>query len=387
MMLAPSHCDAVSRELECVLASALFARSEQLSRLLRFVVERSLQGHNGDLKESIIAIEVFGRSPDYDPRRDPIVRTEARRLRTRLAEYYRGEGRADPWVILLPVGGYVPEFRNAETAPQPPPSGPCVPNMPPARSRESKAQPFFVLAAVVASLGCFGWWWLQARDAPIRIAVLPLDNLNHAPSDDYFSDGLTDEIIRNLAIVDGLAVRSQTSSFAFKGKPHNIRDTARQLDSEYIVEGSVLRAGGRLRIDVQLVRARDDSTVWAQRYDRVLTDVFAIQDEISRGIVNSLRLELGRGRRRYETSVEAYDLYLRARAVVVQYGFAGYEKSVPIYEQAIAKDSFLCTGLCRSRRRRVSSVKSAPVRFPRCAPEIESRCGDGHQVGSSFGGG
>ena len=151
--------------------------------------------------------------------------------------------------------------------------------------------------------------------------------------------GSADEIIRNLAIIDGLAVRSQTSSFAFKGKPRNIRDAARQLDAEYIVEGSVLRDGGHLRIDVQLVRARDDSPVWAQRYDRVLTDVFAVQDEISRGIVNSFRLKLGRGRRRYETSVEAYDVYLRARAMVVQFGFAGYEKSVPIYEQAIAKDS------------------------------------------------
>jgi adenylate cyclase len=339
IMLAPPYCDAVSRELERVLASSLFGRSEQLSRLLRFIVERSLHGREGELKESVIAVEVFGRSPDYDPRRDPIVRTEARRLRTRLAEYYRDEGRTDPWVILLPKGGYVPVFRNAETEPQPLVSVPSVPSVLHARPRRSNLWAFLVLVAVAVSLGSSAWWWLQGR-APIRIAVLPLDNLNHASSDDYFSDGLTDEIIRNLAIIDGLAVRSQTSSFAFKGKPHNIRDTARQLDAEYILEGSVLRAGGHLRIDVQLVRACDDSPVWSQRYDRVLTDVFVIQDEISRGIVNSLRVELGRGRRRYETSIEAYDLYLRARSMVVQYGFAGHEKSVPIYEQTIAKDPY-----------------------------------------------
>ena len=86
------------------------------------------------------------------------------------------------------------------------------------------------------------------------------------------------------------------------------------LQADYILEGSVLRAGQQLRIDVQLVRVRDDFPLWSGRFDRELTDVFAIQDEISRGIVNNLRLKLGRGRRRYETSVEAYDLYLRARA-------------------------------------------------------------------------
>ena len=339
MMLAQPHCDAVIRELEHMLASSRFARSEQLSRLLRFVVERTLEGHSEELKESVIAVEVFGRSPDYDPRRDPIVRTEARRLRTRLDEYYRDEGSTDPWMILLPKGGYVPVFQNAGPAPQTPVSAPGVPAVSSYRPHRSSLRALFVLTAVVASVACSTWWWVQRRTAPIAIAVLPLDNLNRASADDYFSDGLTDEIIRNLAIIDGLAVRSQTSSFAFKGKLRKIRDDARQLDAEYIVEGSVLRDGGRLRIDVQLVRARDDSPVWVQRYDRVLTDVFAVQDEISRGIVNSLRLKLGRGRRRYETSVEAYDVYLRARAMVVQFGFAGYAKSVPIYEQAIAKDS------------------------------------------------
>src|SRR5207248_5594943 len=119
----------------------------------------------------------------------------------------------------------------------------------------------------------------------------------------------------NLSIIDGLAVRSQTSSFVFKGKPLNVREAGRQLQADYILEGSVLRDGQQLRINAQLVRVRDDFPLWSGKYDRELTDVFAIQEEISRGIVNSLRLKLGRGRRRYETSVEAYDLYLRARAL------------------------------------------------------------------------
>ena len=157
-----------------------------------------------------------------------------------------------------------------------------------------------------------------------------MTNLSEDPANDYFADGLTDEIIRNLSIIDGLAVRSQTSSFAFKGKPQNIRDAGKQLDAEYILEGSVLRSGQQLRINAQLVRVRDDFPLWSGKYDRELTDVFAIQDEISRGIVNSLRLKLGRGRRRYETSAEAYDLYLRARALQIQRGLRATTKvSVP----------------------------------------------------------
>ena len=99
-----------------------------------------------------------------------------------------------------------------------------------------------------------------------------------------------------------------------KGKPLNVRDAGKQLDAEYILEGSVLRSGHQLRINTQRVRVRDDFPLWSEKYDRQLTDVFAIQDEISRAVVNSLRLNLKLGRRRYETSAEAYDLYLRARA-------------------------------------------------------------------------
>src|SRR5262249_28160466 len=139
---------------------------------------------------------------------------------------------------------------------------------------------------------------------------------------------------------EGLAVRSQTSSFAFKGKPPNVREAGKQLGADYILEGSVLRAGQQLRINAQLVRVRDDLPLWSGRFDRKLTDIFAIQDEIARGIVNSLRLKLGRGRRRYETSGEAYDLYLRARALGGggRFGHAGFRRSVPVFEQAIAKD-------------------------------------------------
>ena len=294
-------------------------------------MERCLDGHGEELKESVIAIEVFGRRPDYNPRHDPIVRTEARRLRARLSDYYLSEGKSDALVIELPKGGYVPRFRETGIASEAGVKAAFRPGW-------SKLWAACALAGLAAAAGTIAWWRLPRQSAPIPVAVLPLENLNHAAGDDYFSDGLTGEIIRNLAIIDGLAVRSQTSSFAFKGRPGNLRDAAKQLQADYLLEGSVLRAGQRLRINVQLVRALDDSPLWTERYDRVITDVFAIQDEISRAIVNCLRLKLGRGRRRYETSVEAYDLYLRARSLPLEHGFAGHNESVPVYEAAIAKD-------------------------------------------------
>lgn len=330
-----SDAQAVRRQLDRVLESPGFSRNERLPGFLRFVVEGHLDGKDHELKESVIAITVFGRRPDFDSRLDPVVRTEAVRLRARLNEYYIKEGSADALVIELPKGGYVPRFREVEeerqvTAPNPEES--------PARFGTL----FWValgLAGLVIGLAVVGWWWSQRRSAPIAIAVLPLENTGHDPANDYFADGLSDELIRNLSIIDGLSVRSRTSSFALKGKPHNIRDAGQQLHADYILEGSVLRAGQQLRIDVQLVRVRDDFPLWSGRFDRDVTDVFVIQDEISVGIVNNLRLKLGRGRRRYETSIEAYDLYLRARTMPNQRGRPWAREAAGIYQQVIAKDA------------------------------------------------
>src|SRR6185369_971129 len=117
MALLGSQAEAARRELEKVLASPGFARNERLSRFLRYVVEGHLAGKDLELKESVIAVEVFGRRPDFDSRLDPVVRTEAVRLRSRLSDYYLRDGRADPLVIELPKGGYIPRFREAAVEP------------------------------------------------------------------------------------------------------------------------------------------------------------------------------------------------------------------------------------------------------------------------------
>jgi TolB-like protein/Flp pilus assembly protein TadD len=302
-----------------VLSSSGFRQNERLSAFLRFLVERHLEGKDAELKESVIAVNVFGRKPDYDPKLDSIVRTEAIRLRAKLLDYYTGEGATDPVVIEVPKGGYRPAFRFTSS------------------KRRHAARWIALIAALVLIAAGLAWRSVQARFTPIRIAVLPLENVSHDPANEYFADALTDEIISNLSIIDGLSVRSRTSSFAFKGKPRNIRDAAKQLDVAYILEGSVLRAPDQVRINAQLVRVEDDSTVWSRTFDRPISDVLAIQDEISRGIVNSLRLQLGRGRRKYEISVEAYDLYLRGRALASNASPVVHD-SIPYFEQATAKD-------------------------------------------------
>jgi len=331
MPTAGSDVEAARRQVERVLASPGFCRNERLSRFLRFVVEQHLAGRDAEIKESLIAVEVLGRSPDHDPKQDSIVRTEAARLRARLSDYYLGEGKGDPLVIELPKGGYVPVIRGEsetiESAPAP-------------ESAKSARRRRWVVAAVaclVLVLAAAGWWLLNRQTAPIPIAVLPLLNLNQDSANDYFADGLTSEIIRNLTIIEGLAVRSESSSFALKGKPQNVRDAGKQLEADYLVEGSVLRSGQQLRINVELIRARDDFPMWSGRYDRELADIFSIQDEISRAIVNNLRLKLGSGRRRYETSTEAYDLYLRGRALQIERPGEPTPR-IPVFEQAIAKD-------------------------------------------------
>ena len=331
--MAPVGIDAplIRRALAQVLASALFSRNERQTRFLKFLVERHLEGQDHELKESVIAVEVFDRRPDYDPKLDAIVRTEAVRLRTRLDKYYSGEGRLDPIVIELPKGRYIPAFRRR---PEPQPA-----SEPDRRAIWWTTGMLLVLAS--AAVGG-AWWWTARETTPPTVAVLPLDNLSDDSATDYVADGLTDEIIRNLSLVEGLTVRSRTSSFALKGKRLSVTDAGRQLAADYLVEGSVLRAGDKLRVNVVLIRVRDDLPLWSNRFDRELTDSVAIQDEISRGIVDSLRLKLGPGRRRYEADLEAYDLYLRGRQTMA--GFPAVNAptakiAVGYFEQAIAKDA------------------------------------------------
>ncbi len=173
-----------------------------------------------------------------------------------------------------------------------------------------------------------------------RLVILPFENLGPA-EDEYFSDGLAEDIIDALAQVPGLRVMARTSAFSFRGKEQDVRKIGTELNVEHILEGSVRRVGSRIRVTAQLVDASDGYHLWSQRFDRVMTDVFAIQDEISRAIVEKLRVRLSAGGplvKRYTENLAAYDLCLKARSHLLKMTLQGREAGRQYCEQAIALD-------------------------------------------------
>ena len=180
-----------------------------------------------------------------------------------------------------------------------------------------------------------------AIDRQPSVAVLPFVNMSADPDNEYFSDGLAEEIINELAHVPGLKVIARTSAFAFKGKHEDVRRIAEALDVTNILEGSVRRAGHRIRVNAQLVAATDGSHLWSERYDRELADVFAIQDEIARAIVRALQMTLpGRpaAQGRYVPSMPAYEAYLKALHHANKLTPDGLARQREHLEQAISLD-------------------------------------------------
>jgi len=173
------------------------------------------------------------------------------------------------------------------------------------------------------------------------IAVLPFENQG-GPDDEYFADGVTDEILNALGQVEGLRVAARTSCFAFKGRREDLRLVGEKLDVATVLEGTVRRAGSRLRITTQMVNVADGYQLWSERYDREMTDVFAVQDEIAAAITGRLRgamqTEASRGRMRSGTkSIEAFELLLRGRAFQWKRG-RFMSQAIACFEQAIALD-------------------------------------------------
>jgi serine/threonine-protein kinase len=173
------------------------------------------------------------------------------------------------------------------------------------------------------------------------VAVLPFDNLS-GPDDEYFADGVTDEILSRLAQLEGLRVAARTSCFAFKGRREDLRGIGEKLDVATVLEGSVRRSGAKLRITAQLVNVADGHALWSERYDREMTDVFEVQDEIANAIATRLRgalkAEADRGRTpRGTQNIEAYELLLKGRALVARRG-RHLTQAIESFERAIALD-------------------------------------------------
>jgi adenylate cyclase len=181
------------------------------------------------------------------------------------------------------------------------------------------------------------------EEADRSIAVLPFVNMSGDAENEYFSDGIAEEILNLLVKLPQLKVASRTSSFVFKGKEANIRTVANELGVATVLEGSVRQAGGRVRITAQLIDAASDSHLWSETYDRELKDVFAIQDDIAKSIVDALQMTLTPKERRSiqfvaTSDAKAYDYYLRGRSYMYSMARRDYEHAIRMYEQAIELD-------------------------------------------------
>ena len=293
---------AARQELDRVLASATFRQVDRLKRFLRFVALEALQGRGDQLKEYVIGVQVFDKSASFDPRADPIVRVQARRLRTRLARYYREEGADATVVVDLPKGGYAPIFRIREAA-----SG-----------RRS-------LGATLAGQN--------------TITVLPFADLSPARDLDYFCEGLRQETIHRLARLDALRVLTTAAGEAGPAAPGDGYPTPAALQ----VTGSVRKAGDRLRTTVHLVDSATASYLWSESIDADADEVFAAQDAVADAVVRKLEprlLDAGqrRGSRRAAENLAARNLYVQGRYHLSQRTDEGLHKALEFFEKAIVED-------------------------------------------------
>ncbi len=298
---------AVRSELARISQSRAFAQSARLLAFLRFTVEECLAGRGADLKEYVVGVEVYGRDSSYNPKVDSIVRTEASRLRAKLSEYYAGDGKQNPIRIVYPKGSYTPsvEGRPAEAA------------------------------------------------APAEtIAVLPFVNSSGNAEDEYFTDGLTDELIAALGSIRNLRVIARSSVFHFKGKAVDVRDIAERLKAAWLVEGTVRHFQGRWRVTAQLVDPKTGCHAWSQTFERELTDVFAVQDQIARAIAGNLLREIaGIPQPAKPADPEAHRLYLKGRYCFHKWTVDDVNKSFEWFEQAVARDpgyALAWTGIANS---------------------------------------
>jgi len=180
---------------------------------------------------------------------------------------------------------------------------------------------------------------VKVESAERRVAVLPFVNMSSDVEQEYFSDGLSEELLNLLARIPKLRVTSRSSAFAFKGKNLQISEIARQLNVAHVLEGSVRKSGNRLRIKAQLTEARSDTHLWSETYDRTLDDIFAVQDEIAAAVVAQLKaVLLGALPKVRETNPEAYALFLQAREVFRQGTAASTDQAIALYEQVLAID-------------------------------------------------
>jgi len=235
----------IAAQLDRILASNAFCRKDRLKRFLAFIVNESMAGRGTELKETVIALEVFDKGPEFDPGRDTTVRGQARRLRSQLACYYREQGQTDELVITLPKGRYVPTFSFSRGMVRQQASGSTL-----------------------------------AR--PRTILLIPFLDQSAAGNQRYFCDGLNHEIIHNLTGLESIKVVA--SSLPKNDNEWNLREVTANANADMIVTGSVRDEGSQLRIIVDLVDAISELYMWSIAFDRKMENILSVQQEIAREV-------------------------------------------------------------------------------------------------------
>ena len=356
--------------LHQVLESHSFAGSKRTQDFLRLIVTHALQGDLDSLRERMIGAEMFGRPVSYDTGSDSVVRVRASEARKKLAQFYGTEcsGQPQPIRIELPSGSYVPRFHfgpdpqpvdaSADTAapaapqvtaPEPPQTLPPAEPVASAASGPRRRPTLRIgLAAAVALLAAAGYFaftrWQQdraARQGIRSIAILPLENLSGDPAQDYFADGMTEELINDLGQVSTVRVTSLTSSMSYKGTKKKLPEIAHELSVEGVVEGGVVRDGNEVRISAQLIDAISDRPIWAKTYVRDLKSAVAWQGEVAQAIAEEIRTKItpqeqARLTRNRSVDPAAQDLYLHG---ILLRSSGACPSAVAFFNKAIALDA------------------------------------------------
>jgi TolB-like protein/Tfp pilus assembly protein PilF len=370
--LASFSTEEIRLQVNRILASQNFRNCPHLKSFLTFVVDQTLDGHHDDIKEYSLGVAVFQRGESFDPKVDPIVRVQARNLRSRLRDYYEKDGHLDPIHIEFPKGGYAPRFTagigndKGPSLPHPAVVGEDAPLLIPALpapqvtpQRTMFKRPLSlstwkligVLATLVALLSIPFVWLSRWKGTHITnapsIVVLPLLNGGGDQEGEIFSDGLTEELIDSLGRIPGLHVVARTSAYQFKGKSIDIREIGKELNARTVLEGSVRKSGHGLRVSVQLDDATTGYRIWSGSYDRDLKDSLLIQREISQAITGALKVELSNrgpsGRPNSPANYEglnpdSYRDYLKARYYNTRLTAEDKRTATTYFERAIAED-------------------------------------------------
>ena len=277
----------VYSQVERILASRTLAGSDQLKRLLRLVVERTLNGQSDLLKEYNLGLEAFHRPPDYDPKTDPIVRVQARRLRSKLDEYYASEGASDALIIQIPKGAYVPVFE------------PRAVHAPPVGSGErTRPRAWLVLAATILVLMMLVLAWRGRRgiaasdDLDRSVAVLPLQNFTGEVAKAHISDQTTEVLTTELAKNGRLRVLSRTTASKYRETKSSLPQIAQALGVRWVVEGGVGMEGDRVYVKLRAVDASTDRKVWADVFDCDSREIVAVSTGAAGGIASAIEAQL-----------------------------------------------------------------------------------------------